>query len=332
VLHSAAKSNGTYTKLARDFGSNPNVYPQADLRVQLPAGKGYNFAHLVKRKAFNRFRCKQQMAKSKSPSSAGHYDANYGNFQTRLYEEIRHEAFGEDIGQNSWLTADEQDRFLPWLKLTRGKVLLDVACGAGGPALRIAAISGCSAVGIDMNDDAIAAAKSLSDKCRLSDRVQFQIGDATRPLLFPDCSFDAITCIDAINHFPERRRVVADWARLLKPGGRLLFTDPITVTGPLSNAETAIRSSAGFYLFAPHGYDEAVIVQCGLRLLACEDVTGNVAKTAKARHAARDLRSVDLREIEGGQAYERQQEFLAAAARLASEGRLSRFVYVSQKT
>jgi hypothetical protein len=34
-----------------------------------------------------------------------HYDANYGNFQSELYAEIRREAFGEDIGQNSWLTA-----------------------------------------------------------------------------------------------------------------------------------------------------------------------------------------------------------------------------------
>ena len=66
-----------------------------------------------------------------------HYDANYGNFQTDLYEAIRREAFGEDIGQNSWLTAGELDGFLPWLDLAHGKTLLDVACGAGGPALRI---------------------------------------------------------------------------------------------------------------------------------------------------------------------------------------------------
>jgi hypothetical protein len=52
------------------------------------------------------------------------------------------------------------------------------------------------------------------------------------------------------------------------PGGRLLFTDPIALTGPLTNAEVAVRSSAGFYLFVPHGYDESVMAQCGLRLLA----------------------------------------------------------------
>jgi 2-polyprenyl-3-methyl-5-hydroxy-6-metoxy-1,4-benzoquinol methylase len=271
------------------------------------------------------------MGKSNPLPPADYYNANYGNFQTELYAQIRHEAFGEDIGQNSWLTSDEQDRFLQWLDLSPGKTLLDVGCGAGGPALRIAASTGCSVVGIDVHEQAIRTASALAAQRGLAERSEFRAADAGGRLPFADASFDAITCIDAINHFPDRPRVVAEWARLLKPGGRLLFTDPITVTGALTNAEIMVRSSAGFYLFVPHGYDERVIAQCGLRLLACEDVTANTAKVAEARRAARASRSTALREIEGGQPYDDQQEFLAVAARLASEGRLSRFVYVSSK-
>jgi hypothetical protein len=55
-------------------------------------------------------------------------------------------------------------------------------------------------------------------------------------------------------------------------------------TGPLTNAEVAVRSSTGVYLFVPQGYDESVIAQWGLRLLVCEDETSNMAKVAKARH------------------------------------------------
>jgi 2-polyprenyl-3-methyl-5-hydroxy-6-metoxy-1,4-benzoquinol methylase len=271
------------------------------------------------------------MGKSRSLPSTGHYNANYGNFQTELYEQIRREAFGEDIGQNSWLTSDEQDRFLSWLDLCPGKTLLDVGCGAGGPALRIAASTGCSVVGIDVHEQAIRTASALAAQRGLAGRAEFRVADAGGRLPFADASFDTITCIDAINHFPDRPRIMAEWARLLKPGGRLLFTDPITVTGALTNAEIMVRSSAGFYLFVPHGYDERAIAQCGLRLLRCEDVTANMAKVAEARRAARASRSADLREIEGAQPYDDQQEFLAVAARLASEGRLSRFVYVSNK-
>jgi len=261
----------------------------------------------------------------------GHYDVNYGNFRTELYEQIRREAYGEDIGQNSWLTTDEQDRFIAWLDLTPGKTLLDVACGAGGPALRIAGKSGCSVAGIDVHEEAIATACALAAQRGLSRPAAFHIADAAQPLPFPDASFDAITCIDAINHLPDRPAVVREWTRLLKPGGRLLFTDPITVTGPLTNAEIALRSSAGFYLFVPCKYDEEIIAQCGLRLVVAENVTRNMAEIAARRRAARASRSSALLTIEGDQAYEQQQEFLAMAARTAGEGRLSRFVYVAEK-
>ena len=260
-----------------------------------------------------------------------HYDANYGNFQTELYAEIRREAFGEDIGQSSWITADEQDRFLGLLELSPGKRLLDVACGSGGPALRIATKTGCSVVGIDMHEDAVSTANSLAAHDGLSDRAEFRVANAAEPLPFPDAFFDAITCIDAINHLPDRPRVLSDWARLLKPGGRLLFTDPITVTGPLTNHEIAVRGSIGFFLFVPLDYDRTVIAQCGLRLLVCEDVTANMAEMAERRGAARGSRSHLLSDIEGAETYNGQQTFFAVAARIAKERRLSRFLYVVEK-
>jgi 2-polyprenyl-3-methyl-5-hydroxy-6-metoxy-1,4-benzoquinol methylase len=272
-----------------------------------------------------------QPSESKLRVARGHNDANYGNFQTELYEKIRREAFGEDIGQNSWLTADEQDKFLGWLDLSPGKTLLDIACGAGGPALRIAATTGCFVHGVDIHEQGISTACSLAARQGLTGIAKFQVVNAAQELPFPDATFDAITCIDAINHLPNRPHIVAEWARLLKPGGRLLFTDPITVTGPLTNAEIAVRSSIGFFLFVPHGYDERIIVQCGLQLVASENVTRNMADVAKRRESARASRSSALREIEGDRTYEDQQQFLATAALIAKEGRLSRFVYVAQK-
>jgi hypothetical protein len=103
------------------------------------------------------------------------------------------------------------------------------------------------------------------------------------------------------------------------------------VTGPLTSEEIAIRSSAGFYLFVPQGYTETVLAGCGLQLLRCEDVTANMARVAASRHAARAFRSAPLREIEGDDLYMSQQNFLELAARLAEEGRLSRFIYVCKK-
>ena len=271
-------------------------------------------------------------SKSKGSSTHTYYDANYGNFETELYSDIRRDAFGEDIGQNSWLTASELDAFLGWLNLSSGKTALDVACGSGGPALRMAAGTGCSVVGIDIHDQAISIAKSTASLRQLDQRAKFYVMNATEQLPFSDASFDAITCIDAIPHFPNRALVIADWTRLLRPGGRLLFTDALTVTGPLTSEEIAARSSGGFALFVPDGYDTEVIAQCGLRLVAQRDVTANMAEVTERRRAARAARSSTLRDIEGHELYEGQQQLLGVAACIAKEGRLSRFVYVSEKS
>jgi 2-polyprenyl-3-methyl-5-hydroxy-6-metoxy-1,4-benzoquinol methylase len=145
-----------------------------------------------------------------------HYDANYGGFQTDLYAQIRREAFGEDIGQNSWLTTQEQDMFLGWLGLCPGKTLLDVACGSGGPALRMAANTGCAVVGIDLHEQAISMAQSFASQWHLKDRAEFCVANAKERLPFPDSRFDAITCIDAINHLPNRPLVIAEWGTCIK--------------------------------------------------------------------------------------------------------------------
>jgi len=263
--------------------------------------------------------------------NSGHYDPNYRNFQKELYSRIRRDAFGEDIGQNSWLTAEEQDSVLSLLKLCPGKRLLDVACGAGGPALRIAAKTGCSVLGIDVHPDAISAAWSLAARRRMAEVSEFRVQDATRSLPFSDSSFDAITCIDAINHLPDRRSVISEWVRLLKPEGRLLFTDAAIVTGPLTNEEIAIRTYAGFHLLTTPAYNEEVLRQSGLRTLAVDDVTQTMAESAHRRKAARAAYELRLRAIEGDRAYEAQQNFLAIVGRLAHERRLSRFVFAAEK-
>jgi ubiquinone/menaquinone biosynthesis C-methylase UbiE len=269
--------------------------------------------------------------KTNPASSEAHYNLIYGDFRGELYAEIRRAAFGEDIGQNSWHTADEQDRFLTWLDLSAGKRLLDVACGAGGPALRIAATSGCAVAGVDVHETAVETARAIAKDRALEPRAEFETADANLRLPFTDADFDAITCIDAINHFPDRPKMLAEWARLLKPGGRALFTDPIIMTGPLANSEIAVRTSAGFYLVVPRGYDELVVAGSGLHLLVAQDVTANMAKVAEGRHRARAARAEALREIEGDGPFETEQEFLSVTATLAREARLSRFVFVAQK-
>jgi SAM-dependent methyltransferase len=262
----------------------------------------------------------------------GHYSAQYGNFASELLARIRADTFGEDIGQNGWLTSDEQDLFVSYLSLEPGSKLLDVCCGSGGPTLRIARLTGCSVQGVDAHADAIAEARARCQREGLSARASFDRLDASRPLPFPDASFDGLICIDAVNHLPSREKVFADWARLLRPGGRLLFTDPIVVTGALTNEEIAIRSSIGFFLFVPFGVNERLLKQAGFDVKETIDRTHNMALMAGRWRSAREARSKELREIEGDATFEGQQRFFEVAARVAAERRLSRFAFHAVRT
>ena len=270
------------------------------------------------------------MSHDRSP--VNYYGAQYGNFATELYAQIRSEAFGEDIGQNGWLSADEQDLFLSYLQLASGSRLLDIACGSGGPTLRIARLTGCSVHGVDAHGQAIAEARARSEREGLKERATFDQLDASQALPFRDASFDGLICIDAVNHLPDRQRVFAEWARLLRPGGHLVFTDPIVVTGPLTNEEIAIRSSIGFFLFVPLGVDQRLLEQAGFVVVETIDRTENMARMAGRWRSAREARSQQLRRVEGDATFEGQQRFLEVAARVAAERRLSRFAFHAVRT
>lgn len=259
------------------------------------------------------------------------YDTHYRNIATDVHAQIRQAIYGDHFGQTGAQTADEQDRIIRWLDLGPTSRVLDIACGAGGPSLRMARLTGCSVVGIDIQEQGITTATEAAQREGLAARARFERHDANEPLPFPDASFDAVVCIDAINHLADRPAVLREWARVLKPGGRLAFTDPITVTGPLSKEEIATRSSIGPYLFVPPGYDAHVIEGAGLDLLVQEDSTATAAALAARWVAARTEREDALRRLDGDEVFEAQQAHLAVAERLSRERRLSRFIFVAAK-
>jgi SAM-dependent methyltransferase len=268
---------------------------------------------------------------SEREAARAYYTTNYRHISTDVYMAVRGQVYDEHFGQTGWLTADEQDRLIARLGLAADARVLDVACGSGGPSLRLAQRTGCQVVGIDIHEQGVANATAEAKRAGLAGRARFQRHDANDPLPFPDASFDAIVCVDAINHLADRAAVLGEWARVLVPGGRLAFTDPITVTGPLTNEEIAIRGSLGFFLFVPAGYDARVIAGAGLDLVEEENATANMAEVAGRWHRARAAHADELRRLEGDADHEAQQRFYEVASRIAREGRLSRFIFLARK-
>lgn len=259
------------------------------------------------------------------------YNKTYSRFAGDLATEMRREIYGEDIGQNSWTTAEEQLAFAAKSGLTRDTHLLEVGCGSGGPALFLARKIGLRVTGIDINEAGIAAANAAAADAGLAGRAKFVCVDGGKTLPFPDRSFDAIQSIDAINHIRDRESLLRELHRLLKPGGTLLYTDPVIVTGPVSNEELAIRSSIGFFLFVPPGENERVLKSCGFELVSAEDATGNTAMVSARWVSVREKLRDRLIAADGAEAYEGSLRFSRAVHALSSSRRLSRFMFLARR-
>ncbi len=259
------------------------------------------------------------------------YGPQYARFDSDLAAELRREVYGEDIGQQGWRSSAEQGEIAELLCLGPESRVLDVGCGAGGPSLALIERTGCRLTGLDAEAAGIAHAESAASARGLADRARFAVLDCGGRLPFEEGAFDAVLCVDAICHLPDRLATLSEWARLLDRGGRLLFSDPAVLTGAVASSPLEIRAATGFFVFVPPGLNEKAIAAAGLSLLRCEDRTAATAAIAARWHAARLHRGAVLQREEGADWFGQRQRFLAITAELAQSRRLSRLLYVAEK-
>lgn len=260
------------------------------------------------------------------------YAVKYASFGSDAAVALRREVFGDDIGQEGWTTAAEYAEIADFLELDRTSHVLDVCSGSGGPSLAVVQRTGCRLTGIDREKAAVAYAQAQASSRGLADRATFAIVDCGRPLPFEDESFDAVFCIDAILHLRDRFGTLREWARLLRDKGRLVFTDVAVVTGEIAKSELDIRTASGFFLLVPPGFNEEATKFAGLTLRRVEDRTAAVAEIGARTCSARMRHAPVLEREEGVDGFRRRQDLYAMATELAKSRRLSRFLYVAEKS
>jgi ubiquinone/menaquinone biosynthesis C-methylase UbiE len=180
------------------------------------------------------------------------------------------------------------------LRLTPESRVLDVASGTGTSAFFLAERFGCHVVGIDYSGQNVADASELASAKGLSSLVRFEHGDA-EGLRFPDKSFDAIICECAFCTFPHKTDAAREFARVLRPGGRVGLSDLtrgpalpkelhsllawiacIADAQPVDGYADYLRSAA-FELEKVEVHDEALtemVQQIRMKLLSAEVLVG----------------------------------------------------------
>jgi ubiquinone/menaquinone biosynthesis C-methylase UbiE len=229
---------------------------------------------------------------------AAGYDAVHGGMSKsptlrRMWHELAEGLdFPEEFGHISFTTLPELHRMAGELRLGPGDTLVDLGCGAAGPALWMARETGAHATGIDISSVATARASTRATEMGLSDRTQFVVGSFQETTL-ESGSADGVMSEDALQYTPDKQAAVAEAARILRPGGRFVFTAyefdperaatlPVLGADPVGDYRTSL-TDAGFsvdlYEEAP-GWPEPMTATYSAILNARESLTREMGEAA----------------------------------------------------
>jgi SAM-dependent methyltransferase len=161
----------------------------------------------------------------------------------------------------SFSTGEELRQIANALHLHPGERLIDLACGAGGPGLWTAREARVVLVGVDLSRIGLRlAARRAID--RAISHTSFIVADATAIGLADGCAAGVMS-VDALQYVPDKSVALGEVARLLSPGGRLVFTAfelnpdrvadlPVLGVDPISDYRALLREGG----FRVDSYDE----------------------------------------------------------------------------
>jgi len=160
--------------------------------------------------------------------AAGDFDTLFAAIgRSPTLRRIWRDAYGRDYPEEAdpfgFVTVTDLRRIAAELAAGPGQVIVDLACGRGGPGLWVARKTGALLVGVDFSEVGIEQAGRRALELGLGERARFLVRDAAATGL-PEASFDGAMSVDSFWLFPDKRRVAAEIARILRPGARFIFT------------------------------------------------------------------------------------------------------------
>lgn len=152
------------------------------------------------------------------------------------------------------------------LAINPGDRILDVASGRGTTAMMLASDYGVRVNGVDLSTGNVALARGAASAAGVSPSVTFSAGDAEN-LPYPDALFDAVICECALCTFPDKPTAAAEFARVLRPGGRVGITDVVADQARLPDELTGLTAWVACIADArPLEEYASIVTNAGLRV------------------------------------------------------------------
>jgi sarcosine/dimethylglycine N-methyltransferase len=208
--------------------------------------------------------------------------------------------------------------------------VLDVCSGMGGPARYLAHRIGCRVTGLDLTRSRFESAIRLTCLAKLEPLVDFRLGDALN-MPFEDASFDVVIGQEAWCHVPDKPRLIAECARVVRPGGPIAFTDILRRETLQGGELQRMQEGMPFpTLETLDGYS-TLLTRNGCIVTQLDDLTQHWAQILVQRLAMyRSLEADTVRKF-GAEHFRRWDETYAYFVGLYREGKLGGGRFVARK-
>ena len=168
----------------------------------------------------------EQPETRRSALDSSYFDRWYADMEASPTKDailVRHLGIPSWLGSAGVLHWDAMTEIADGLALPEGGVLVDVACGRGGYGIEVARRCGAALVGVDFSAVALAQARTIAARLLPAGRADFRVGTLTATGL-ASASAEALMCTDSVDFAEPPAEAVEEFARVLRPGGRLALT------------------------------------------------------------------------------------------------------------
>lgn len=245
-----------------------------------------------------------------------------------VLREVERRALGSDFGADGYTTRREADEMGRLLELSPGDRLLDVGAGQGWPGLYLAGKSGCSVVFSDVPIEALQLGMRRARRRRIAPANPV-VTDGARLALRP-ASFDAVVHSDVLCCLHPKGAVLRATRRVLRPGGRTVFT-AISAAPGLSRAARRRAALAGPPASIVRTSYPSLLRSAGFVGIDERDVTPEYLAVARGKRDAFERLAVELTDVLGEQEFAELQVKRRLAIAAIEDGLLRRALFMAHR-